>query len=260
MAAYLGTYWFLALAFLAGLCLAIGGLLVVRRFAGYEELSLHHDVAGCFLSIIGTLYAVVLGFMVVDSLNTFERARVTVEQEANALHDIYHLTEGLPLAVESRLRTLCTAYAAVMIDDEWKEMAYGRMSPKSHEIMSAIWDTVSRFQPATPNEQNIHSALLSELDQMGDSRHTRLLTARASFDGIVWALLIFGAFVIVVFTYFFGLRRLSTQILMTVLVTSVLGLNLALVGMFRYPFSGDVRVMPDAFKYDLRLFLSNLKK
>lgn len=58
----------------------------------------------------------------------------------------------------------------------------------------------------------------------------------------------------------FSLERVRTQIMMTVLVTIVLGLNLTLVAMFRYPFSGDVRVQPDAFAYDRRLFLSELKK
>ena len=45
-------------------------------------------VASYLLSVVGTLYAVTLGLIVVDSLGKFAEARMTTEGESNALADL----------------------------------------------------------------------------------------------------------------------------------------------------------------------------
>src|SRR5271155_5026062 len=124
----LGSYWFLAIIVPASVALAMLGLLLVRKYVKHQTLAVHHDVAGYMLSIVGTLYAVVLGFIVVDSLNTFQKARLTVEQEANALHDIFHLAQGLPSPISLDIRTTCLSYAKLMVSEEWPAMADGHDS------------------------------------------------------------------------------------------------------------------------------------
>ena len=71
-------------------------------------------------------------------------------------------------------------------------------------------------------------------------------------------MLIFGGIILVFFTYFFGVENFKMQVLMTALVTLVLALNMVIVAMFAYPFSGDVRVWPIAFKSDLQTFQQEL--
>src|SRR5258708_5847714 len=136
MPTFVGSYWFLSLCVFISVVLAITGLLVVRRFVSHEDLMTHHEVAGYFLSIVGTLYAVVLGFIVVNALNTFDKARVNVEHEANALHDVFHLSLGLPQAASSHVRQLCMQYSDCMVNDEWKSMERGEPSAQAHQIMA----------------------------------------------------------------------------------------------------------------------------
>ena len=79
--------------------LSVGGMLVVRRRVPYETLASYHEVAGYLLSIIGTLYAVLLGFVVVDAMTKVQEARITVEQEANAVANVFLAADGVDVDV-----------------------------------------------------------------------------------------------------------------------------------------------------------------
>jgi uncharacterized membrane protein len=64
--------------------LSVAGLFLLRRFMSRESLRASHEVSGYLLSIIGTMYAVLLGLVVVDAMAKFQEARNNVQAEANA--------------------------------------------------------------------------------------------------------------------------------------------------------------------------------
>jgi len=240
--------------------MAIIGLLVVRRYVGHEVLRSHHDVAGYLISIVGTLYTVVLGLIVVGALNTFQCACTIVSREANSLHDIFNLAQGVPDHFKQKIRQDCLHYAMTMVKVEWKTMEKGKSSPKAHEIVQDLWTTIIGFHPKNENESNIHLTLLTKMDDLMDNRHLRLTASQPEYDWIIWGVLISGGIALVVFTYFFGVEKLSVQIMMTAFVGVALCLNLILVATFGYPYSGDVKVTSEPFTSDLNYFLSEMDK
>lgn len=255
-----GTYGALIVTMIIGVLLSVGGVWVVRRYVDHQTLTGHHDVAAAMLSVVGTLYAVVLGLIVVGALNKFEQARLTVEHEANSLHDIFHLSKGLPAEQMKRLRQNCLSYAQIMVADEWNSMEKGVGSPNAHKQMADIWNCMTQFQPKTQGESNVQQSILAEIDELGDARHTRLLDAKPSFVPIIWTVLIVGAFVLVIFTYFFGVENMAVQVLMTALVTVVLSLNMIVIALFGTPYSGDVKVSANPFADDVVYFQQELRE
>jgi len=252
--AWLGSFWFMGVALLLGVLLAVGGLVLVRKFVDHRALEAHHDVATPFMSAIGTLYAVVLGFIVVDSLNSFDRARLTVAQEANALHDIFHLAGGLQSKDRNMVRQACQDYCKAVCEKEWDTMENGHMSSEARTSMAQLWDIVTNVRPNTQTEIDDHNAILTQITRVGDCRDQRRIMAEPSGDPIVWAVLLIGAIIMIVFTYFFGIANMRAQILMTILVTVVLSLNLIIVSLFGYPFSGDVKVSEEPFRFNIEHF------
>jgi len=226
----------------------------------HQTLTTHHDVAGYLISIVGTLYAVVLGLIVVRSLNTYDQARLTVASEANALNNMFHLARGLPQPASADIRSSCVAYAKTMVEDEWQTMETGKPSWRAHLIISEFWKILSKFQPATQRETDLHNSILAQMNTLSNNRHTRLTAAEPAYGWIIWTVLIFGGVVLVIFTYFFGLEKLAIHVLMTALVTIALSLNLFLVALFGYPYSGGVRVAPVPFESDLMRFREELKE
>lgn len=249
-----GSYLVMAIWICVAVTLAVGGLVFVRRRRGHEIMQAHHAVAGPFLSIIATLYAVVLGFIVVDALNTYQKGRLTVEQEANCFHDMWHLAQGLSDPTRSDVRKLCLEYADTMVNFEWPEMEFGRTTGQGHQIYTRLWHDICHYQPKDGTEGTFLSSMLESLKTAGDARHTRLLAAQPVYDPSIWVVLGVGAVITIVFTYFFGIENLKVQALMTALVTVVVTLNLVVVALFSSPFSGDVKVPPRAFQADLDYF------
>jgi hypothetical protein len=252
------SFWFLGLACILSILASVAGLWLVRRNVSHEILMGHHDVAGSMLSIIGTLYAVVLGLVVVGSLSKFDQARSVVESEANSLRDIFSLSSGLPAQLGTKMRRNCLDYATIVSGEEWSLLAEGRHSKRAGEIYESLNNEVVRFRPVGDGESNLQQSLLSQVNELGDKRTVRLALASPSFHPVIWSVLISGGAVLVAFTYFFGVKNFKLQVLMTVLVSTVLALNMVIVAMFAYPFSGDVRVWPATFQTDLGFFQQEL--
>jgi hypothetical protein len=89
---------------------SIGSMWLVRKYLGLSSLREHHEVSDPLLACVGTLFAVLIGFMVASAMGRFEEARLNVEREAGAVSDLYRLSLGLP---EADARQLQVAAASI---------------------------------------------------------------------------------------------------------------------------------------------------
>jgi hypothetical protein len=82
----------------------------------------------------------------------------------------------------------------------------------------------------------------------------RLVAAEEGMPGVLWAVLVFGAVVVVGFTYLFGLRNTGAHSLMVMSLTAVIALALFTIGALEYQFCGGARIGPGAFELILERF------
>ena len=68
----------------------------LNRVWPQEKRQVHNDLIGWQLNIIGTTYAVILGFMLYTVWTDYGAANLNVDLEASALRNVYRLAEGLP--------------------------------------------------------------------------------------------------------------------------------------------------------------------
>ncbi len=236
--------------------LAVAGMLLVRRRFGVANLVRNHEVAGNLLSIIGTLYAVLLGFVIVDAMNRQQELRVIVEEEANGVANVFLLANGLESKARTPIQKHCHNYVQAVIDEEWDSMNKGTISASTMRCSWALWKELTELKPSTTWEATIHDKLLDQMTQMADKRRIRIVSAAHGVAPAMWTILITGGVFTVVFTYFFAVENLRVQLLMTTLVSLTLALNVLLVFLYGYPFAGALAVRPDAFKLDLVIFKS----
>jgi len=114
------------------------------------------------------------------------------------------------------------------------------------------------YEPVKESEKAVYPIMVQEVCQLWDNRRMRTNAATRGMPAIEWVVLIVGGIVTVVFTYFFHVDSIKTQVAMTAMVTLIISLNLFLVVLFGYPFSGDLTVSPDAFKLDQLIFADKL--
>jgi hypothetical protein len=96
--------------------------------------------------------------------------------------------------------------------------------------------------------------LLEQIRELWDCRRERVGTAEFGIPAVEWFVLIVGGAVTVLFAGLFRARSVSLQRFLTAMAALVIGLNLYLVSLFGYPFSGELTVSSRPFKVDLAIF------
>jgi len=247
--------WSWSLLFVVALpALAVGGALLVRRAVGPEVLVHHNDVAGFIYSVIGVVYAVLLGFTAIIVWGQFRSAQENVEREANALVDLYRDAQVFPPEVREQMDARLRAYARIVVEKEWPAMAAGKSSSETWEAYNQLWRTYYEFKPQDDHQRAWYAESLQRLNSLGDQRRDRLLSVRFGLPGIIWMVLLGGAAITIAFSFLFGMRNARAQGLMIGGLALTIGIVLLSIIALEHPFAGIIPVDPEAFQQVEKIF------
>lgn len=232
--------------------LAVAGLLWVRRHVHHSRLKIHHDVSAAILQTIGTIYAVLIAFVVVITWENFDRSKLNVEKEANCLSDLRKDLFGLSAPLKTQIPSLLDEYAKAVIEDEWHMIEKGEKSPKLDEIVKTIWDLYASYSPKTDTERIFLDKSVDKLNDLNELRKVRIIDSHNGIHSILWFVLAAGGVLTVAFTFFFGIEDLTLHAIMTALLAAIIALILFTILSFDYPFTGEITISPDAFKSEVK--------
>jgi hypothetical protein len=235
------------LILIAAMTLSLLFMLVTNHFWPAKERYAREDLIGWQLNILGSTYAVILGFMFFTVWTDFRGANMNADLEASALRNVYRIAQGLPPEQRLRLQTQTRAYAAAVIDDDWPRMARGEIPEKSHWINQAMWATLMSVKSAAPAEIVAEDHALSELSTLTQMRRTRLVQSITRLPTILWSVLLVGGFLSIVSVDLFGSRYLWLHGFQVVSLTLLLTLCMLAIADLNYPFRGWVHVSEYAF-------------
>lgn len=239
--------------------LAVGGFLCFRRFVKADYLNRHHDIADPMLSLLGTLYSVLLGFLVAGAVSQFDEAKETVHAEANAVANIFRLSYAFPDNTRDTVRKLCVDYCNEVVNNEWKQMGTDReLSVQGWVIYERLWHACLKIDASNPAVANAHAAILEAIDDAGAMRRERAIAVNRGLPAALWLVTVFGSVMIITFTYFFSAEKTALQCWMIAMVAASLGLNIFLLVVFSAPFSGVMKISATAFQLNLDLFNHNM--
>jgi hypothetical protein len=223
-------------------------LLLLRRIWPTEQRAQHNDLIGWQVSVIGTTYAVIIGFMLFAVWATFERANGNAEAEANSLVNVVRSARGLPGAEKQRIQDLASEYVRVMLTEEWPAMSHMRVSPASHRLIEQLWATVMNSEIHSTLEQTSFDHTLTELSAMTEHRRMRQLQMEAYLPGILWTVLIAGAIATIVSACLFGSQDFKLHLIQVLMLATVLSLVLVAIADINRPFQGSVHIPPAGFE------------
>jgi len=212
-----------------------------------EKRQVHNDLIGWQLNIIGTTYAVILGFMLYTVWTDFGAANLNVDLEASALRNIYRLAEGLPQQQRVQLQLQARSYADAVINRDWPEMARNQIPEESHDINQAMWKTLMSVKVATPSEITAEDHAISELSSLTEHRRTRLLQSAFRLPAIFWGVLLVGGLLTITSATMFGSANAMLHALQVFSFTLLITLVLLAIADVNLPFRGWVHVSNYAF-------------
>ena len=224
------------------------GLVGVRSLLSEEALEGSNDVVGNYYQTLGTVYAVLLAFVVFVVWGQFNDARSAVAEEAKDLEDLLRLAAGLSTPVAANLTVKTRAYIRAVVDEEWATMAKGQANAPAAQMMDDLGKDVLAINPTSPREEVVYGELLARFNELSDARSRRLLHSRARMPGSLWALLIVGSIVTIGSMYLFGVKSFVLHALLTGAMSGSVGFVLYLILDMDNPFWGDWQITPEPLR------------
>ena len=242
-------------AILRPVLLSIGiaevGLFIVRTCLSPNVLRDTNDVVGNYLQTLGTIYAVLLAFVVFVVWSQFNDARNYVEREANELLDLFRTSRGLPAQNRHAIQHYVGKYVDDVLQREWGAMARGdggNAFAQGGAILDELWDVVHDFEPNTACHTALHSEILSRFNDLSDVRTNRLTSAQLRIPLALKILIYTGAVLTVGSMYLFSIQNWIVHALMTGAMAGALSHIIYLIHDLDNCFAGDWQVPRTAFE------------
>ncbi|MBB5328689.1 DUF4239 domain-containing protein [Tunturiibacter gelidoferens] len=223
-------------------------LALLNRYWPRESRTIHNDLIGWQLGILGTTYAVILGFMLYTVWTNFGEANLNADLEANSLRNVYRLAEGLPTPQRILLEQQARAYADTVINHDWPEMHGSQLPEESHLLNRDMWKTLMSVKAASPSELLAEDHAITELSALTEHRRTRLQQSVYRLPTIFWAVLLVGGLVTILSASLFGAANRTLHAVQVFCFTMLITLVLLAIADVNLPFRGWVHVSDFAFQ------------
>ncbi len=223
-------------------------MLAIDRWWPRRLRKQHNDLIGWHLGVLGTTYAVIIGFMLYTVWTNYGAASVNVEQEAIQLVKIHRLARGLPAPQRDELRAETQRYADAVIHQEWPMMSHGQVSPASAQISRQMWRTLMSIESPTWTQITAEDHALYELSSLSEYRQVRQLEVTSRLPGILWCVLIVGGALTIISACMFGQDNAFLHGIQVFALSFLIALSLVAIADIDRPFQGGVHVQDTAFR------------
>src|SRR6476620_7962067 len=198
------TLVFAALVVAGVTALAVTAMLFVRRGAPAGSYFEDGDRAAGVFGVLATGFAVLLGFVVFLSFESYDTSRSGAETEAEIVTQQFETPQLLPVAARAPLTGALVCYARSVIHQAWPEMEAGTLGDQVNPWSVVMFRVLRATDPQSAVEQ---AAYAKGLDQRSDREQARIDRIHGG-EGVIpvplWIVLLISAGVIFVFMLFFA--------------------------------------------------------
>lgn len=227
--------------------LALVGQYFVNKIVKIDVLEKHHSAGEAMMGVVGTLFSVLLGFMVASAMDKYHDAQMYGQLEASNIASLFRVARGFSDVDRPRVRQLCRDYCNDVIDNEWPRMEMQIQINHGWETYQKLWESVVAVVPENDRQSNLQQGAIASMQDLGMNRRARVLLAQQSMPFALWMVVSFGALITVSFTYVFASQFPQVQGFMTTLVAAAMALNIWLLSAYSTPYSGELQISPSMF-------------
>jgi hypothetical protein len=228
---------------------SLAGLLPTRGWIRRMHVQRsHNDIVGFYLAGITVLYGVSLGLLAFGAWTTYTETEAKVAQEAGALSSLYRSVSGLPEPSRSLLQDDLRQYTRQVIDVGWPAQRRGILPTENSATLDKFQIDFELFEPVTEEQRILVADISRQFDALEESRSIRLDSVTSELPPPLWTLILLGALICIVVTWFFHMESLRMHIWMTAFMALLLGLMVFMVASLDNPYRGEVSVSPAPFE------------
>ena len=151
------------------------------------------------LTVIGTMFAVLLAFTIFYALQNYQRARDGGSMEAIAVTELHNVADVLEGHDGERLHGDLICYSRSVLSEEWPAMARGQSSDTVQHWVDKMVVDFAATDPTNPKQEAAYGQWFDQQAERRDGRRARAAEAQPSVPMPLWIVLGIGATCI--FTY-----------------------------------------------------------
>jgi hypothetical protein len=227
--------------------IALLGQYAVNKLIKFEVLAEHHSAGEAMMGAVGTLFSVLLGFMVASAMEQYNDARLFSTNEASNVASVFRIARGLSDIDRPRIRQLCRLYVDDVINNEWPKMQQHVKVNHGWETYQELWEATVAMVPENDRQSNLEQELVDSMKELGENRRARILLAQKDMPPAMWWVVGVGALTTIALSYVFASRFPRVQGFMTTLVATAIALNIWLLSAYSHPYSGELSLQPSMF-------------
>jgi Na+/proline symporter len=222
--------------------LGLFGLHLVRKRYSAEVLKENHEVAAIIFNAFGLFYGVLVAFVVFVTWSGYDEATKNLQMEASEALDIFHSAEAFPDPAKKIIQQGVTDYIASVYNDEVQRMSQGDISLYTGGAHADLRKLFNQIDVTSIPNKELYAESLRCLNNLAQYRRMRIFAGNDTVPPVIWLVLLVGGVFAVSYTFFFGMKNLKAQYLITTTLTVMITSILFLIYVLDHPFTGTSRV------------------
>ncbi|WP_214108096.1 bestrophin-like domain [Acrocarpospora catenulata] len=207
--------------------------------------------AGAMLS---ALFLLVFAIAIIVPWTTADAARENTYTESQAAVEAYWAAGQLPYPAAGMVQTELRDYVGFVIEQEWRLMASGNLSPEGAARLSTIREQIAGLQVKGADAEEAKAAVLEQVQNLSSSRRQRAADAQATPPTGILVLTVVTGLVVLLFPFMAGARPRGASLVPMLAMAALLGIGIFLTFDIVRVFDGGLAVRPDAFTAALQEF------
>ncbi len=221
---------------------ALFGLHLVRKKYSAEVLKENHEVAATIFNAFCFFYGVMVAFVVFVTWSGYDEATKNLQLEASEALDIFHSAEAFPDPANKIIRQGLRDYVASVYNDEVKRMSQGEIRLYSSGAHANLRTLFSQMDATSIPNRELYAESLHCLNNLAQYRRLRIFAGNNTVPPVIWLVLLVGGVFAVSYTFFFGMKNIKAQYLITTTLTVTITSILFLIYVLDHPFTGTSKV------------------
>src|SRR5437660_2250475 len=199
---------------------ALTGVHLVRKKYSAEVLKENHEVAAIIFNAFGLFYGVMVAFVVFVTWSGYDEATKNLQLESSEALDIFHSAEAFPSPAKKIIQQGVRDYLASVYNDEVQRMSEGDISLYSGGAHATLRILFSQVDANSIPNRELYAESLRCLNNLAQYRRMRIFAGNDTVPPVIWLVLLVGGVFAVSYTFFFGMKNIKAQYLITTTFTA----------------------------------------
>ncbi len=226
----------------------------VDQFEHFKKIE--PDTWGVYYSVIGVIFAMIAGLMLVQELERYSDLKLLFQEELNALQDIRDYLiffDDVSLTEKDKIKESLDDYVKSVITKDWEhmknqEMKFSDTSPELYKIMHCVDDV----EVKNKSVEIALEGIMSQIFSITTLRTKRFFIAKEQSHKSVFLLIALMAVIIVMGMMMMNINSLVLHIFMVNTTYISMATLVLILKDLNNPFDGVWKINLEGFEYFLQ--------